>query len=150
MKIWQAWGSEHSYRLVMIGKFEDVKTAEQAARIMTRLQEFAPELIDQDWETPGERYPDGLHSLLEELKVWDMTRDEVEGMGYDFSISRDGDQIEITGSDISIQGFVKLIINKGGRVEIFSRHNETAEPEPAEELTAEDGPAEPAVDQGDQ
>ena len=49
MKIWNAFGTEHSMNLVMIGRFKEVRNAEEAKRLIDRLTE---QVIDEEmWHT---------------------------------------------------------------------------------------------------
>jgi hypothetical protein len=123
MKVWKSYGSEHSYRLVLIGRFQDETTAAGVEDKITKLQEAVPNLPEPSWERENDRFPDELHDLLSDLKVWDLTRSEIQGMAYDFSVSRKGDTIEIHGDDADVQGFIKLMIAKAAKIEIFSAHD---------------------------
>jgi hypothetical protein len=138
MKVWQGYGSEHSYRLVLIGHFRDETAAAEVEGQIGRLQEAVPELPEEEWEARTGRFPDELLELLNEIKVWDLTRAEVQAMIYDFSVERDASQLRITGNDGDIQGFVKLMIAGSARVEIYSAHDWTDDGEPVGEPPAED------------
>ncbi len=130
MKIWHGYGSEHSYRLVLIGHFQSEEAAAEVEGQITRLQEEVPSFPEADWETRTGRFSDELLKLLEEIKAWDLSRADVQGMLYDFAVERDGTEIRVTGDDGDIQGFVKLMIGRSARVEIYSAHNWTDEGEP--------------------
>jgi hypothetical protein len=141
MKIWRGYGSEHSYRLVLIGHFQSEEAAAEVEGKIARLQEEVPGFPEADWETRTGRFSDDLLNLLEEIKAWDLNRADVQGMLYDFAVERDGAEIRITGDDGDIQGFVKLMIGRSARVEIYSAHDWTEEGEPvARDATEPDEP----------
>jgi hypothetical protein len=142
MKIWHGYGSEHSYRLVLIGHFQSEEAAAEVEGQIARLQEEVPGFPEADWETRTGRFSDELLNLLEEIKVWDLSRAEIQAMLYDFSVERDGMQIRITGDDGDIQGFVKMMIGRSARVEIYSAHDWTDEGEPVVRETEEPDEAE--------
>jgi hypothetical protein len=130
MKIWRGYGSEHSYRLVLIGHFQSEEAAAEVEGQIARLQEEVPGFPEADWETRTGRFSDELLDLLREIEVWDLGPAEVQAMLYDFAVERDGAEIRITGDDGDIQGFVKLMIGRSARVEIYSAHDWTDEGEP--------------------
>jgi hypothetical protein len=123
MKIWQGHGSEHSYRLVLIGHFEDETAAAGVEDKIKRLQDAVPQFPEPDWNRQDDRFPDELLDLLNELKVWDLGRSEIQAMIYDFSVQRDGSDLTIKGNDAEIQGFVKLMIGGAAKIEIYSSHD---------------------------
>lgn len=130
MKIWRGYGSEHSYRLVLVGHFQSEEAAAEVEGQIARLQEEVPGFPEADWETRTGRFSDELLDLLKEIKVWDLGPAEVQAMLFDFGVERDGTEIRITGDDGDIQGFVKLMIGRSARVEIYSAHDWTDEGEP--------------------
>lgn len=129
MKIWIGHGSEHSYNLVLIGRFIDETRAAAVEEKFERLKEAATtQLPDLGWGS-DERFPDELLQVLKELKEWNLSRPEVENFGYDYSLKRRGDRIEITTDEGEIQGFLKVFIEAGARVEIYSAHDWTSDGE---------------------
>jgi hypothetical protein len=128
--------------LVLIGHFQSEEAAAEVEGQIARLQEEVAGFPEADWETRTGRFSDELLNLLEEIKVWDLSRAEIQAMLYDFSVERDGMQIRITGDDGDIQGFVKLMIGRSARVEIYSAHDWTDEGEPVVREAEEPGEAE--------
>ena len=125
MKIWQGYGSEHSMNLVMIGTF---KTAGAA----TEAEAAIKQLIDQvqDDEKAGlihtrgsmDRYSEGLSDLMREIRVYDIGPAEMEQFMYDFNLKRDGSKLVVTTDESDISALLKVMIDKGARVEIYSAH----------------------------
>jgi len=123
MKIWMNHGSEHSYRLVLIGTFCDVGAATAAEDRIDQLKRTAAELPESDWDRVDERMPDDLFELLRRLKLYNFTREEVAGMAYLEHVSRDGVTIRVQTDDAEIQGLLKVLIEAGARVQIHSSHH---------------------------
>ncbi|MCE5267640.1 MAG: DUF6375 family protein [Planctomycetaceae bacterium] len=126
MKIWQGYGSEHSANLVMIGHFKDVTTATKAKETIDRLSEQASEDFGAgDIETGGStsRYTKAMMEVLETVKIYDVNPSELEQFVYDTHVHLKGDQIRITTDESDVAAFMKVLIDKGARVEVFCAHD---------------------------
>ncbi|SNT62827.1 hypothetical protein SAMN05216276_10945 [Streptosporangium subroseum] len=124
MKIWHSYGSEHSMDLVLIGKFETVSGAEAAIERMEALKALAEaEWSDDDWRLPEKRMPDALVDELMKLKLYELGRSDVDIYAFDHSVERDGSTIHIWTEESEVQGFLKVLLHLGARVEVFSRHD---------------------------
>ncbi|MEO3862086.1 DUF6375 family protein [Acrocarpospora sp. B8E8] len=135
MKIWHSYGSEHSMDLVLIGKFETVSGAEAAIERMEALKALAKiERSDDDWRRRDERMPDPLVDELRRLKLYELGRSDVDIYAFDHSVQRDGSTIRVWTEESEVQGFLKVLLHLGARVEVFSRHdwNEDGTPRKAE------------------
>jgi len=123
MRIWHSYGSEHSMDLVLIGKFETVSGAEAAIERMEALTALAEaEWSDDDWQRRDERMPDTLTDELFKLKLYEMGRSDVDVYAFEHSIERNGSTVRIRTEESEVQGFLKVLIHLGARVEVFSRH----------------------------
>lgn len=110
--------------LVMIGMFETVVDAEEAIAKMEALKVLADaEWSDDSWQSKDERMPESLREGLMGLKLYDMGRFDVDNYAYEHTISRDGSIVRIWTEESDVQGFLKVLINLGARVEVFSRHD---------------------------
>jgi hypothetical protein len=70
--------------------------------------------------------------LLEELKAWDLSRADIENFAYEHSVHRNGSELRIETDEGEVQGFLKVLIDGGARIEVFSAHDWTAEGKPRE------------------
>lgn len=123
MRIWRSYGSEHSMDLVLIGTFETVSDAEAAIERMEALKALAEaEWSDDDWRRPDERMPQTVTDELIKLNLYEMGRSDVDIYALDHSIERKGSTVRIWTEESEIQGFLKVLIHLGARVEVFSRH----------------------------
>lgn len=139
MKIWQGYGSEHSYSMVLVGHFADIEKARKAESQMIKLAGAAVDLAssarEPTWHEPEPRPDEAFWKFLRELGLYDVSLDEVQQFGYDHSLSRSECRIEILTDEGDVQGMVKAMIASGARVEIYSRHD--WEKSLADELTEE-------------
>ncbi|GBG38680.1 DUF6375 family protein [Mycobacterium montefiorense] len=125
MKIWYGFGTEHSMDLVMIGRFQDVASAQTAKEVIEKLAAAIRIEEKEDRLIVGEhtdRYSEDLLDLLIELGIHNVKPDELEQFLYDVNVRRRGDSIVITTDEIDVQAFLKIMLNKGARVEVYSRH----------------------------
>ena len=121
MKIWYGHGSEHSMNLVMIGKFKTAKEAENAFDVLTQLQHGLEEHVDLD--SPRERYSDATRDLLTRLKCHNLGPNELEQFLYHHEARLEDDQVIITTEESDVSAFLKTMVEKGAKVEIFSGHD---------------------------
>lgn len=124
MRIWRSYGSEHSMSLVLIGTFETVSGAQAAIERMEALKALAEAAwSDDDWRSPDERMPQMLVQELIKLKLYELSRSDVDIYAMDHTIKRSDSTVRISTDESDVQGFLKVLISLGGRVEILSRHH---------------------------
>lgn len=126
MKIWTGFGSEHSVNLVMIGRFKEASKAKQVKEIIDRLTEQA---MDED-EMPRfdaafrhRRYSEPMSKLLNEFCIYSVGPTELEQLRYDVSHEVKDNAIIFKTDEIEISAFMKILIDKGARIEIYSAHD---------------------------
>lgn len=123
VKIWNGFGSEHSMNLVMIGHFQTVTEAVAAEQAFAVLKDLAEEpWSDDNWSASDERMPDEMADALRGMKLYEMGRFDVDNFAFDHTVERIQDKIQIWTDEYDIQGFLKLLLHHGGKVEVFSRH----------------------------
>lgn len=141
MKVWRGFGSEHSMNLVMIGKFKSIADAEKAERIIELITKQVQADMDSGAITIGsrsERYTDEMMALFRELNVYDLNAVEVEQFAYDVNVKQSQDTILITTDESDVSAYLKILVAKGARVEVFSAHFYDEE-EKQKESTTEQG-----------
>jgi hypothetical protein len=142
MKIWTGHGSEHSYNLILVGHFVDETKARITEQRFDRLTAAATsELPELGWDA-DQRLTTGLREILDELKAWNLSRSDIENFAYEHTVRRSGSELRIETDEGEIQGFLKVLIDGGARIEVFSAHDWTAEGLPR----AEEGDAGPGAD----
>ena len=125
MKIWNAFGTEHSMNLVMIGRFKEVRSAEDAKRLIDRLTELVIDEGDAAPETGSAqgRFSQTMREFLREEKVYDIAPAEFEQFRYDVSVDQREGEVFVRTDEVDISAFLKVLIDKGARVEIYSAHD---------------------------
>lgn len=124
MRIWHSYGAEHSMDLVLIGTFETVSDAEAAIERMEALKALADaEWSDDDWRRQDERMPGTLADELRKLKLHEMGRFDVDIYAYEHTVERKGSAVRVWTEESEVQGFLKVLLQLGARVEVFSRHH---------------------------
>ncbi|HHQ4614655.1 DUF6375 family protein [Aeromonas caviae] len=131
MKIWNGYGSEHSMNLVLIGRFQRAKDAEEVEKNIDRLSAQASK--DDSYsiafaEPEDQRFSDDMLSLLRSLKLYTLGPADLGQLVSDHYLKREGDRITVTTDEAEVSAFVKLFIEAGAKVEIFSAHDYPSDP----------------------
>jgi hypothetical protein len=109
--------------LVLIGTFETVSGAEAAIERMEALKALAEaEWSDDNWRRQDELMPDTLTAELRKRELYEMGRSDVDIYAYEHSVERKGSTVRVWTDESEVQGFLKVLIHLGARVEVFSRH----------------------------
>ena len=120
MKTWNSYGSEHSANLVMIGRFKDADSAEKAKAAIDMITDFMTS-GEANGTSPG-KYPEGLMGILEKVGFFSLSTGELEQFTMDIHSELKDKQVVITTDEPDASAFLKLMVDKGARVEVFSAH----------------------------
>lgn len=126
MKIWTGFGSEHSANLVMIGRFKEASKAKQVKEMIDRLTEQAmdeDEMPRSDAAPRHRRYSEPMSKLLNEFRIYSVRPTELEQLQYDVSHEVKDNAIIFKTDEIEISVFIKILIDEGARIEIYSAHH---------------------------
>jgi hypothetical protein len=121
MKIWNSFGSEHSANLVMIGRFKDAASAEKAKVIIDEITGFMSQT--DDTYRNADRYPEGLLALLNRLEFHVVYPAELEQFTYGIRGEVKDDKLLIKTDEYDVSAFLKVMIENGARVEVYSGHD---------------------------
>lgn len=126
MKIWTGYSSEHSMNLVLIGRFKQAKDAEAVADVIKKLGEQATK--DDAYaiaHAPPEdrRFSEGMMALCRQFKLYTLAPEELGQFNFEHSVDQDGDTIKISTDEADVSAFIKLFVESGARVEVFSAHD---------------------------
>lgn len=126
MRIWSGYGSEHSMNLVLIGKFKRVQDAEKVEKEIDKLSAQAAK--DDSDSIPfakpeNQRFSDDMLSLLCSLNVHSLAPSELGQLVSDYRLEREDGRITVTTDEADVSAFVKLFIEAGAKVEVFSAHD---------------------------
>ena len=125
MKIWTGYGTEHSMNLVMIGHFNEVEDAAEVLHVIERIQEVARTQEEAGLLQPGgplSDYPSWFSQLLREINFYSIGPNEVEQFLYEVSVDREDNRIVVHTDETDVSALMKLMVDRGGRVEVYSAH----------------------------
>lgn len=126
MKIWSGYGSEHSMNLVLIGRFKRVQDAEKVEKVINKLsaQASKDESHSISFDAPEEqRFSKDMLSLLGSLNLNILGPADLGQLVSDHDLRRKGDRITVTTDEAEVSAFVKLFVEAGAKVEVFSAHH---------------------------
>jgi len=131
MKIWSGYGSEHSMNLVLIGRFKREQDAEKVEKDIDKLSAQASKDDSHSIsfaEPEDQRFSDDMLSLLRSLNLNILAPADLGQLVSDHYLRREGDRITVTTEEADVSAFVKLFIEAGARVEVFSAHDYPSDP----------------------
>jgi hypothetical protein len=126
MKIWTEYGSEHSMNLVLIGKFKQVREAEKIERLLEKLWKRVAEndVSSIPYSSPEfQRFSDEMLSLLRSYELYTLSPAELEQFNFEHNLDREGARITITTDEADVSAFIKVFVEAGARVEVYSAHS---------------------------
>jgi hypothetical protein len=126
MKIWNGYGSEHSMNLVLIGRFKRAQDAEKVEKDIERLsvQASKDDSHSMSFDAPeDQRFSDEMLSLLGSLHLNILGPADLGQLISEHQLRREGDRITVTTDEAEVSAFVKLFIEAGAKVEVFSAHD---------------------------
>ncbi len=126
MKIWNGYGTEHSMNLVMIGHFKEAAMAETALDTLYEATRVVQTEMDAGRLVVGEpqdRFSLEMLDAISRLELHSIGARELEQFLYDVSVERRGEQIVLSTDEVDVQAFVKLLLSKGARIEMYSAHD---------------------------
>ncbi len=121
MKIWHGYGSEHSMNLVMIGQFKNAKDAKETKELMDQFTEGLEGKIDVG--SSQNLYSQDVMDLMRKLNCHILGPLDLENFLYGIDPELDKDKIIITTDEPDVSAFLKLMVNNGAKVEIYSAHD---------------------------
>jgi hypothetical protein len=123
MKVWNGYGSEHSMNLVMVGQFKSIEDAEQAKELIDNLKDGLYDKINVDLDKRLTRLPEDVMELLREQGFYELHPSELEQFLYDNSVDIEGDKIIFKTEESDVSAFLKILIHKGAKVQVYTAHD---------------------------
>jgi hypothetical protein len=105
----------------MIGKFKHTDDAEKAKEIIDQLTEKLTDKIEVG--RFRNRFEDDVLDILKNADIYTLGRSELEQFLYDINTRVEDDKLILTTDESDISAFIKLMIDQGAKVEIFSAHD---------------------------
>ena len=120
MKIWNSYGSEHSANLEMIGTFKDIASAEKAKQIIDKISDYVSN-SKEEFEG-AQRFPDDAMELLRSIDFFSVAPSELGQFRYEVIPKLKGNKLVLRTDDIEISAVLKIMVQNGARVEVYSAH----------------------------
>lgn len=134
MKIRNGYGSEHSMNLVLIGKFKNAQDAEKVVRDIDRLSAQVSKDSDDSVlsdKPENQRFSDEMLTMLRSINIHSLAPNELEQLVSDYHLKREDCRITVRTDEADVSAFIKLFIDAGAKVEIFSAHEYPADSDDA-------------------
>ena len=138
MRIWYGFGSEHSANLMMIGRFKTSEDAKEATLVLERLSDVVESNFDYDRfdANPMSVFDnDDVREALSELKLYGLTPEDIENFAKGHIVDRDGDLVLLQTEEWDLSGFMKVMVERGARIEVYSGHDYPGEPSTDSQVT---------------
>ena len=127
MKIWNGYGSDHSASLVLIGEFKSEEDAAKVSALINQIEEAARDDEASDLISPwgrNELFSEATEQKLRNLNLWGLSSEDVaDFIRNDISHDQVGATLRFRTEDTQIGGFVKLMVDKGAMVHVYSAHD---------------------------
>ena len=114
----------------MIGRFATPEDASVAERELQELSDFIVSAFDYEEfdENPMSVLLDGaIRKYLERLRLHIFSAEDIETLGREHHLTRRGQEIEIRTDEWDVGGFLKFMIHKRARIQMYSAHDHTDE-----------------------
>jgi len=125
MKIWNGYGSEHSMNLVMIGRFKEVSAAAEAKQLIDDITDQVrnePNIYDEKKSPRESRYSEDMLNFFMKSNLSTIGPSELEQFTYDVHVEQEDKTVVLKTDESDVSAFIKLLIEKGARVEVYSAH----------------------------
>jgi len=112
--------------LVLIGRFKQIRDAEKVEKDITKLTAQALEDDSHSLLFAGpedQRFSEKMLSLMSNLKLLTLEPSDLGQLLSEHNIERKDDQITVKTDEAEVSAFVKLFVEAGAKVEIFSAHD---------------------------
>lgn len=126
MKVWRGYGTEHSMDLKLIGHFasdSEAREARDAIDILTKAAEQERDDGRLEYGEPPEIFSNRLLEAMSGTGVHSLGHADVEQFLYDAHVEAEGTEVVVRTEEIDVLAYVKVLIAKGARVEIYSMHD---------------------------
>jgi hypothetical protein len=114
--------------LVMIGRFREARDAEEARKLMEAIirqatEEFVSPLYDA--KPKDHRFSNEMRNILDGAKIYDLSPQEVQQFAFDVRVKDVGSEVTVTTDESDVSGFLKVLLDRGARIEVYSKHDYT-------------------------
>ena len=129
MKVWHGYGTEHSMNLKLIGHFagaDEASAAVETIRILSAAAEAEREAGRLEYGEPPRMFSDELLAVLSEVRIHSFAYADVEQLLYDTDVKAQGSDVVVQTDEIDVIAFVKVLLARGAKIEMYSMHEHTS------------------------
>jgi hypothetical protein len=122
--------------LVMIGKFASAGEAEAAKDLIDRLTRGVQNEVDAgrlEVGAPTQRFSTEILDLLTELRIYGLRPEDLEQLVYDAKVVVRANSLVLRTDESDVAPYLKLMLEKGARIDVFSAHDYPGEGEKLQE-----------------
>ena len=125
MKVWYCYSSEHSSRMKIIGRFKTEESARMFEADFNKMKQLVKDNYDTCFTAPDE-FP---RLILDELfkgtvkHAQTLSPHDLLDFANDMSDYREGNCFTISSDEYNWAGVIKMMIEAGSKIEIFSEHD---------------------------
>lgn len=126
MKVWHEYGTEHSMNLKLIGHFADsqgARTALEAIEIFTAAAEVERAAGGLEYGEPPRLFSEAILAAMSEVEIHSLGYADLEQFLYGAEVEVDGTDVVVKTDELDVIAFVKVLILKGAKVEMYSMHD---------------------------
>lgn len=126
MKVWQEYGTEHSMNLKLIGHFADsqgARAALDAIKIFIAAAEAERAAGGLEYGDPPRSFSEPILAAMSEVEIHSLGYADLEQFLYGAELEVDGADVVVRTDEIDVIAFVKVLLLKGGKVEMYSMHD---------------------------
>ena len=111
--------------LVMIGSFKEISDAKAAKSLIDALVEELKNDPPMSYEDdPNEaRFAPKLLTFLTKANLATVGPAELDQFKYEFRVEQTGNTVTLTTDESEVSAFLKVMLEKGGKVEVYSAHD---------------------------
>ena len=125
MKIWYGFSSEHSSRMKIVGHFKSSDNAKQFLGDLEKMRSLVEANTEACFNTPEEFPRQILDSLFkgEVRHAQTLASHDLMDFANEMSIEDNDCNVTISSSEWNWAGVIKMMIESGARIEMFSEHD---------------------------
>lgn len=121
MKIWKSFSAEHSAKLRIVGTFQETKDINSAKEAIEAL---TGEVMKQDvCSLLKASYTPEIEDVLKQKNLYCIGEEDLIHFTHAHNIDYSNTTITINTDELDIQGLIKIMINNGAKIEIYSKHD---------------------------
>lgn len=125
MKLWYGYSSEHSSRIKLIGRFKTSAAGKEFEESLNQMRELVVENYDECLNNV-DKFPRHILDLLFHGAIKNtqtLAAHDLLDFGNEMSVDLKDKEIVISSDECNWAGVIKMLIEAGAKIEMFSEHD---------------------------